>query len=625
MGDPMTISRRHLILASAAALAATRANAVTTSGRNKPRDHGRRMTPLNELEPRTRAEIYRREAWRQELEGTRAGLYDAAIRAEPGALYRYLHFSWTHMHPTWDWPEWYAEQLEAIRWGYKQIGREPMEPEGKYFVLDREAELELQRRGLLGQIIALSAPSYATAVAVVAGAFHLWPGGPGASDSNNGILVAEGGTGPWATWSRFVRALETPEVSVGDTVYLHTGTYVPTTRVHATGGGTSLNSLKINVEGLPGDLAMIDWSVNDDTTMVQAGTGRSGIVIESANYRFRNLSFTSYEYGFGPQNGVRAMGCEFIELTRRRAGSSPSTGNVESCICIDDGSNNDDFLIEGCDLSNGNMVSGNGSTVYVIHARGTIRNNLIGADTNQAGTANGAGYALHIKRMNNSSTLGNLTIENNIIGRYSGSGSGCIYYNNTQYGVVQHNCFSAPGDDAKAIFGSDTGQPSSWPWYRNQLLHNTTRRSGANSFGLCIIDNNNTSGNAGTENTVRNNVIDGRVSIMPHQTPKTHNNMFDYQLYANSGSFQEFSATFASLASWRQATGFMPAPDVNSREEAAIVWDIAFNQWSPAAYALGAGSSGKSAASDGTDMGANTRLVGPAVVRPNPPTSLVAQ
>jgi hypothetical protein len=620
----MTISRRHLILGSAAVLASTRANPMITLERNKPLDHGRRLTPLHQLEPHTRAELYRRAAWRQDLERTREKLYDAAVRAEPGALYRYLHFSWTHMHPTWDWPDWYETQLEAIRWGYKQIGREPMEPQGKYFVLDREAELELQRRGLLGQIIVGGAQNFATTAAVVAGAFHVWPGGPGASDSNNGILVAEGGTGPWATWSRFVRAVETPEVGLGDTLYFHTGTYVPTGRVHPTGGGTSLNSLKINIEGLPGDVAMIDWSVNNDTTMTQAGTGRSGIVIESANYRFRNLSWTSYKYGFGPQNGTRSMGCEFLELIRRRAGSTASTGNVESCICIDDGSNNDDFLIEGCDLSDGNMISGNGSTVYVIHARGTIRNNLIGADTNAAGAAvTGAGYSLHIKRMNNSSVLGNLTVENNIIGRYNGTGTGGIYYNNTQYGLIQHNCFSAPAI-GHAMYGADTGEPSNWPWYRNQLLHNTTRRSGVGPFGLCVIDNNNVAGNAGTENTIRNNVIDGATGVMPFQNPKTHNNIFNYQLYAIDGNFQQFSTTIASLAAWQQTTTYMPAPDLNSREE-NIVWNIAFNQWNPAAYALGSGSSGIGAASDGTNIGANTNFVGPSFVRPNPPTSLVAQ
>lgn len=622
----MTISRRHLILGSAAVLASTRAHPMITVERNKPLDHGRRLTPMHLLEPHTRAEMYRRAAWRQELERTREKLYDAAVRAEPGALYRYLHFSWTHMHPTWDWPDWYAQQLEAIRWGYKQIGREPMEPQGKYYVLDREAELELLRRGLLGQIIVGGAQNFATtAAAVVAGAFHVWPGGPGASDSNNGILVAEGGTGPWATWSRFVRAVETPEVSLGDTLYFHTGTYVPTGRVHPTGGGTSLNSLKINIEGLPGDVAMIDWSVNNDTTMTQAGTGRSGIVIESANYRFRNLSWTSYKYGFGPNNGVRGMGCEFLELTHRRAGAMGATGNIESCIAIDDGSNNNDFLIEGCDLSDGNMISGNGNTIYVIHARGTIRNNLIGADTNVAGVpVNGAGYAILVKRMNNSSVLGNLTVENNVFGRYNGTGSGCLDINNTQYALIQHNCFSAPA--GTAIYGADTGEPTNWPWYRNQVLHNTTRRSGGiGAFNLCTIDSNNSAGNPGTENTVRNNTIDGRVAVMPFQNPKTHNNIFDYQLYANIGNFKEFSANIISLASWRQTTTYMPAPDLNSREEAAIVWNIAFNQWNPAAYALGPGSSGIGAANDGTNIGANVSLVGPSIVRPNPPTGLQAQ
>lgn len=617
----MTISRRQIILGSAATLAATRTNAIISVERNKPHDHGRRMMPLHLLEPHTRAEIYRREAWQQQLERTRDELYDAAVQAKPGALYQYLHFAWTHMHPTWEWPEWYGEQLEAVRWGYRKIGREPIEPEGKYFVIDREAELELQRLGLLGQIVMPSNPN--PPAAVVAGAFHVWPGGPGASDSNNGVLVAEGGSGPWATWSRLVTALETSELGLGDTVYLHSGTYVPTRRVHPTGGGTTLNPLKISIEGLPGELAMIDWSVNNDTTMVEAGTGRSGIVIQSANYRFRNLIWTSYVYGFGPQNGVRAMGCEFLDLTRRRAAGSVSTGNIETCIAIDDGSNNNDFLIQGCDLSDGNQISGNGSTVYVIHARGTIRNNLIGASTNPASTR-GAGYPLHIKRMNNSSTLGNLTIENNVIGRYAGSGSGCIYYNNTQYGLIQHNCFSAAGDNTTAINGSDTGDPSSWPWYRNQLLHNTTRRTGPNSFGLCTVDNNNSGGNAGTENTIRNNAIDGRLNIMPNQNPKTHNNLLNYQLYANSGSFRQFSTTISSLASWQQANTYMPAPDLNSFEE-AIVWNTAFSQWNPDAYALGPGSSGIGAASDGTNIGANTTLVGPSVVRPNPPTGLVAQ
>jgi hypothetical protein len=141
-------------------------------------------------------------------------------------------------------------------------------------------------------------------------------------------------------------------------------------------------------------------------------------------------------------------------------------------------------------------------------------------------------------------------------------------------------------------------------------------------MNLCIIDNNNASGNAGTENTVRNNAIDGRVAVMPFQNPKTHNNIFDYQLYANSGNFQQFSATISSLAAWRQSTTYMPAPDLHSREE-AIVWNIAYDQWNPAAYALGSASSGIGAANDGTNMGASIGLVGPSIVRPNPPGGLV--
>jgi hypothetical protein len=119
-------------------------------------------------------------------------------------------------------------------------------------------------------------------------------------------------------------------------------------------------------------------------------------------------------------------------------------------------------------------------------------------------------------------------------------------------------------------------------------------------------------------------VIDGATGVMPFQNPKTHNNIFNYQLYAIDGNFQQFSTTIASLAAWQQTTTYMPAPDLNSREE-NIVWNIAFNQWNPAAYALGSGSSGIGAASDGTNIGANTNFVGPSFVRPNPPTSLVAQ
>jgi hypothetical protein len=37
--------------------------------------------------------------------------------------------------------------------------------------------------------------------------------------------------------------------------------------------------------------------------------------------------------------------------------------------------------------------------------------------------------------MNASTTLGNITISNNIISRY-GTAAGCIFYNNTAYGLL---------------------------------------------------------------------------------------------------------------------------------------------------------------------------------------------
>lgn len=567
--------------------------------------------PLSYYDKDVRAWYFDKLRWQDQREENRARLYWAACNGVPGAVYRYFHFTWTHMHPFFEWPQWWGEQSERIDWLHRQYslktGRIVSSPwNGRMWSgppIDPSV-LMWASSALMSSILMIQTSRTPEANLPTAGAYAVDVDNLSgvADDTNDGIWDSDG---PWRNWSRLVTALENSTFGLGDTVYMRAGDYVPTALVLPANGSSTLSSSKSLWTSWPGERGHIDWSVNDDTTMTHS-TGQAALVFTSANWRMKSIDYTSLEYGPTVENGSNNMGCEFIDLKHTRSGTSVSTGNAEHCLGIDDGSTNNDWLIEGCDLSDGNEVTGNGSTVYIIKATGVCRNNLIGA-------TGASGYALHVKRMNASTTLGNITISNNIISRY-GTAAGCIFYNNTAYGLVQHNCFSAAAD-GQAMYGSSSGSGAS-PWYRNQVLHNTCRRDGSNPFGLLGIDNNNTdNGENGMENIVQDNVIDGRTSVMSNQTAYTHDNDFDYNLHDGtvSNPFREFSTNYTSLANWVTNTTYMPAHDANSEEE-TIDWDTTFSRWVAANYALAGTSAGSGASSTSTDMGADVSLVGPAVL-----------
>lgn len=462
---------------------------------------------------------------------------------------------------------------------------------------------ELARRGLLGQILIQSGSRYADdeESGVPAGAFVLDVDNLSgvASDQNDGIWDSDG---PWATYSRLERELEAGMFMPGDTILIRAGDLVHRRVAYWTGGGTTAQADKILVMSWPGERCHFDFATNNDDTMLDAGSGTGPVIFEEGNFRLKSLDFTSYKRGFATRLNGPCPGCEFVDLTRTRFGSATSGGNSAGCLIVDGGA--DDYLIEGCDLSDGNEVSNNnGSTVYSIYSFGIVRGNHIGA----SGTMGGA---YHLKRNNPAPTLGDWTFENNIVVR-TGPSRLCCGLNNMDRSLIQHNLLVSANSGGSALYGSQSGTGAS-PWYANEVLHNTCFQ-----VGLCGIDNNNAPNRRnGSSNVVYDNISDGQLSIMPNQIEYTHGNDLDYNLY--SSDFFEFNATYPSLRSWRRNDryfGAFAAHDDHSVEE-TVAWagkpgvPVSHNDLS--AFELSTISAGFKTASDMTNMGADLSLVGPA-------------
>lgn len=581
--------------------------------RNKPRRVY--AYPTSHYPEHVRAAIFRRRAWEAQRDRRLERLHSGAVQNRRGDLYRYLQAAWLYMHPHYEWPEFLREQNERLAWlhhrydcshrPWERVGP-PINPRIVPYLDPKDIEAIL-----LSPIFVARASSggggggggspvagaYAVDVANISGV---------ASDSNDGIWDSDG---PWATWGKLATEIAAGTFSVGDTIYLRAGTYSPSAELKFEGGGSTINSSKITLESWPGETATIDFSTNDDRTMLDGSTGTGPCNISSGNWRIRNLDFVSYIYGFALDANVACPGVEFIDLRRTRFGTATSSGNIAVTIAINEGGNSTGFLVEGCDLSDGNELNGgNGGTMYLIHTWGTIRNNIIAA----SGTAGGA---CHCKRLNVPSALGDLTVENNIFHRESGY-TRCITAHNFDWVLLQNNVFSGDNNDS-IVYGTEDGThpPNGYPWYRANVLHNTFRVNGTCSgVGAQFhMDAPAVDGFSGYDCVLQDNVFEGTVNNNGGNTAKTHGFTMDYNLHstATTNTYREFSSTAGDLSATQALTTYFGGSHSLNSEEEAIAWDTALSVYDPQTYRLDATSLGFGTASDATDMGADVDNVGP--------------
>jgi len=112
--------------------------------------------------------------------------------------------------------------------------------------------------------------------------------------------------------------------------------------------------------------------------------------------------------------------------------------------------------------------------------------------------------------------------------------------------------------------------------------------------------------NIANGNTVRNNIIEGNYLIVPYQVAVASTNVSDYNLYGGTIRYQNDSGL--SLAAWLALPTVPAAQDGNSIAGSPTYTGGA-SPTTIAGFAL-SGGNGVSAASDGTDMGADTTTVG---------------
>jgi hypothetical protein len=166
-----------------------------------------------------------------------------------------------------------------------------------------------------------------------------------------------------------------------------------------------------------------------------------------------------------------------------------------------------------------------------------------------------------------------------------------IFAMTTGYGLYTHP-FNSGG----------SADPIGW---QTTFAHNTFWSP--TGEGVLAVDDNAQAFPAGTDCTLRDNVVVGEVTIGRWLTSWAHNTTMDYNLYRSSPEgIREFSVRY-SLSSWQSYYG-QDAASVSGAPTFATTPD----PLDPSTFALAPTSLGVGAASDGTDMGADVSRVGPA-------------
>lgn len=385
---------------------------------------------------------------------------------------------------------------------------------------------------------------------VIAGAYHVDP--VNGSDTNNGILVADGGTGPWQTINTNLATLV-----AGDTMYLREGTHTVTSINMKFGHNDGTAGNLIEVTSYPGEEPLIDCS--GDTTWLR---------FQNLDYwKFSHLKLTNYISAWEVGEDVTVNNCEWysiqgdtalggdnVGLIKMREASNFSVDRVKVTLTVDQATVHQNtgglYHIDNNDSMSGtyNRVEAYGfpSGIYFKHGFGTI-----------------------------ASHTGNITVSNSF---FYNCNRNAIGYNPA--GVKFENCIFHTDVN---LSEADGGEAGDWNWfdhctfYANANLRDQLTGATNNKF---------------TNNIITTLDIKGSSSVTSDS---------DYNLFVNN---IEDGATSRTLASWQTAN----SSDANSLQGTPTYAGSDFSLI--ASYALAGGSAGEDAASDSSDIGVDVASVG---------------
>lgn len=138
---------------------------------------------------------------------------------------------------------------------------------------------------------------YDSSRSVVSGAYHVDP--INGSDSNNGILVADGGTGAWATINANLATL-----SAGDTMYLREGTHSVTLLDMKFGYSNGTLGNLIEVTSYPGEAPVIDCQ----------GTNWIDRFDQKQYWKFSHLKIINYITAIETSQDLASTNIEFYSI-----------------------------------------------------------------------------------------------------------------------------------------------------------------------------------------------------------------------------------------------------------------------------------------------------------------------
>lgn len=550
-----------------------------------------RFVQSKNLPFRTRRELQRRYDKRIGYENLLDRLAFNARQGYPGAEYRFFN-TLRYVTP--------AARIEELDWYLTD----------RKAYWDRFGSFWMRNRGLkeVGSILSMKtvgAPG--AAEAVIAGAFHVDPDdtlGESASDSNDGILAADGGSGPWLTLEHAISQLS-PSGGVGDNgydvCYLRQGTYTraATGFTDISSGGsndTGYSGSKIRMLGYPGETATIDWSAGiSNTIRHQSGGG---------NWSWEDLTWTCNHGGVIAGNTVSAApGVHFKRITQPLNAWGGNADNTGIMRCDYEGGLGTGMLIEDCDLDGSDNTHANGSCVFLEQLENYwIRRSIL--------RQSGDGQAMYIKHPQLSTTADKTDrlIEYTLIFADTGIDARNGWRNQGNTSKVSHcivSCGAPTGGGAFA--GGDGGNDGAGINYAIEWDHVTFYGGVANYIG-------NTSDPNGKDNSFTNCVFTSNLTMASDLTAGTHahNTTLDYNAHASGTTLQEYhqqshpSPWASNLADWITHYG-----GSSNSVQGSIVFANTVVDDDPSTYALDPTSAGYQDADDSTDCGADTSLVGP--------------
>lgn len=399
-----------------------------------------------------------------------------------------------------------------------------------------------------------------------------WVGGAGASDSNDGVIVEHGGSGPWANLENGLE--QTCGTTDGSLTCININDDLSVGQFDSKfwGAGSGSLSNPILIRPAPGLLTRPTLTLNGRVEIDGQSNwlwygfhmaGSHGINLGedtvTTHHTFRNLT--------GQMSGNGGDNHGFLQALNR---------NVKH------------FGVLNCDFIGPGYGNGNGGTA---HNNSTCVIAFAVTDLLWSGNIfRNAPVPAYFKHSNWASDgPANIQILNNWIPQVHGY-ENCFFAGRANGGIlrVANNIFEST---VQISNGGGGEQPEG-----HEFIHNTFRK-------LVQIQNGN---QPAINGTYYNNIFEDNLEILAYNTANANTNLLDYNLFG--GNIRYNNTTHSTVQSWRGNS--VPAnQDVNSID-GSPTYEGGANPTTVAGFKLASASNGYQAANDGFDMGADVSKVG---------------